>query len=336
MRTTKESLLRLARDTAAINANQDHSIVCIYLTGSLITDDPFLGGTTDVDLFYVHTTKPLFQREIRFLSDDVTLDIAHVEQGVYQQPRQLRTNAWLGPFLCAKPRVLFDTRHWFEFTEASVAAQFYNPENMMDRARPLAVEARRIWMDFHQTKPKVSPQNIEKYLHCLELAGNSIALLSGAPLTLRRFFLDMSVRTQVINRPSIYDDLCAAILPPEVSSIDWSIYLPDWVETLGRVSSLPECPEAISSPRGNYYVRAVESLFEEKPAAAAWIMLNTWTQASVYLKDTEDISVHWKNASEQFLNIESTFDSVMDEADQLLDYVEESLDIFSSENGLSE
>jgi predicted nucleotidyltransferase len=65
MRITKESMLRLARDTAAIRANEDHSIVCIYVTGSVVTEDPFIGGTTDIDLFIVHAGQPVVSREVR-------------------------------------------------------------------------------------------------------------------------------------------------------------------------------------------------------------------------------------------------------------------------------
>ena len=58
MRITKDSMLRLARDTALIKANQDRSIVCAYITGSLLSEDPFIGGSTDIDLFFIHSVKP--------------------------------------------------------------------------------------------------------------------------------------------------------------------------------------------------------------------------------------------------------------------------------------
>jgi hypothetical protein len=148
-------MLRLARDTAAIRANEDHSIVCIYVTGSVVTEEPFIGGTTDIDLFIVHTGQPVVSREVRYLSDDVTLDIAHIDQILFQQPRRLRANAWLGPFLCAKPKVLYDTHHWFEFTEASVAAQFYRPEYALERALPMAAAARQTWMKNHLSRQDI-------------------------------------------------------------------------------------------------------------------------------------------------------------------------------------
>ena len=336
MRTTKETLLRLATDTAAISANQDHSIVCIYLTGSLVTESPFIGGTTDVDLFYVHTNKPAIAREIRYLSDDVTLDIAHVEQSLYQQPRHLRADAWLGPFLCAKPKVLYDTRHWFEFTEASVGAQFYRPEYMLERARPIAAAARQIWMNFHLSPPEIIPSNIAAYLHCIELAGNAIALLSGAPLPLRRFFLDLPLRTQVVKRPDLVRLFSSAILPESQESVDWQKWIPGWVDSLRLAGTSKECPPVISAPRRNYYSKAVDSLIMENPPAAAWIMMQTWNQSAALISNDVKSMDTWREACSSFLQIDGSLDPVMEKIDNLLDLVEETLDIFSSENGLSE
>lgn len=336
MRTTKETLLRLARDTAAISANQDHSIVCIYLTGSLVTENPFIGGTTDVDLFFVHTEKPPVNREIRYLSDDVTLDIAHVEQSLYQLPRHLRADAWLGPFLCAKPKVLYDTRHWFEFTEASVGAQFYRPEYMLERARPLAAEARRIWMDFHLAPPEVVPNYVHQYLRCIELAGNAVSLLSGAPLPLRRFFLDLPVRTKVVKRPDLLELFTSTILPVDSNEVEWNQWISDWVDSLKVAATFKDCPPKLSAPRRNYYSKAVDSLLLDSPAAAAWIMINTWNQSIDLIFNENENADNWREACSAFLQINGSFESALEKVDELLDSVEETLDVFSSENGLTE
>jgi hypothetical protein len=336
MRTTKETLLRLARDTAAICANQDHSIVCIYLTGSLVTETPFIGGTTDVDLFFVHTEMPAQRREIRYLSDDVTLDIAHVSQSLYQLPRHLRADAWLGPFLCAKPKVLYDTRHWFEFTEASVGAQFYRPEYMLERARPMAAESRRIWMDFHLSPPEITPANILEYLHCIEMAGNAIALLSGAPLPLRRFFLDLPLRTQSVKRPDLYDLFSSAIFPESGEKIEWQEWISDWKETLNVAASSKDCPVSLSKSRLNYYTKAVNSLWEEYPAAAALILMHTWNQSASFIPPGIEPMHTWRKVCSAFLQIDGSFDTALDKVDHLLDSVEETLDTFSSDNGLVE
>ncbi len=336
MRITKDSMLRLARDTAAIHANQDRSIVCAYLTGSLLTDDPFIGGTTDIDLFYIHSDRPQKTREIRYLSDDVTLDIAHIEQERFQQPRHLRADAWLGPFLCAKPRVLHDSNHWFEFTEASVAAQFYRPEYMLERARPLAAAARQTWMDFHLAQPEPSPINVMRYLDCLQNAGNAIALLGGPPLTERRFLLAFPDRAEKVNRSDLTTALNGTVLPSKISDLEWTQWITSWEQAMVKAAELPDCPSSMAAPRIRYYTRAVSELSDEKAEAAAWLMIRKWTRAVSLMPADPFIAKSWQQACQVFLQINESFEPVWSRLDSFLDTIEEALDNFASENGLVE
>jgi len=336
MRITKESMLRLARDTALLRANQDRSITCIYLTGSLITDDPFLGGSTDIDLFVIHSDRPAQSREILYLNDDVSLDIAHIEQSRFEQPRHLRADAWLGPFLCAKPRVLYDTQHWFEFTEASVAAQFYRPEHVLERARPMEASARQTWMDFHLAQPEVSPGNVLRYLRTIENAGNAIALMTGTPLSERRFLLALPDRLNKINRGALKKRFDKLILPSPISDLDWTQWITQWEAAIQQMESSGKCPLELSKPRWNYYVKAVTALSVEAPCAAVWILMNTWSQAVSLLPSASPFIKTWQTACASFLNIKDSFIPVWDDLDSLLDGVEESLDGFAAENGLAE
>ena len=72
MRINPEVLNKLARDTAAQRANADRSIVSIYLLGSLLTDEPLLGNTADIDLVCVHSGETPIERtlEIPFPEED--------------------------------------------------------------------------------------------------------------------------------------------------------------------------------------------------------------------------------------------------------------------------
>jgi hypothetical protein len=336
MRITKDSMLRLARDTAAISANQDRSIICIYLTGSVVTEDPFIGGSTDIDLFYVHTNKPEITREIRYLSDDVSLDIAHIEQVRFQQPRHLRADAWLGPFLCAKPKVLYDTQHWFEFTEASVAAQFYRPEYVLERARPLASAARQTWMEFHLVQPEVNPMNILRYLQAVENAGNAIALLSGSALPARRFMMDIDNRLVKVKRSDLIAKFNSLVLPPNMSDLDWTQWITGWEPVMIQAAQMKACPSSMSAPRRNYYTKAVNALSDDRPAAAAWLMLNSWTRAISLLPSESSFQQNWKLACGTFLQVNESFRPIWEQLDDLLDSVEETLDTFVAENGLTE
>ena len=103
MRITRDLLLNLARENAAKLAARDRSVLCIYLVGSLLREDPFLGGVTDIDMVCVHDHTPTAGREIVRINADVHLDVAHLAQSVFEHPRRLRANPWVGGSLDEGP-----------------------------------------------------------------------------------------------------------------------------------------------------------------------------------------------------------------------------------------
>ncbi len=54
-------------------------------------------------------------------------------------------DAGLGYLLINNPMLLHDTQHWFEFIQASVRSQFWQPDNVIQRVRPMVEHARQTW-----------------------------------------------------------------------------------------------------------------------------------------------------------------------------------------------
>ena len=74
MRVTRESLIRIARETVQERAFNDKDVMAAYLTGSLVGEaDPMLGGTADIDLILVHASTPMLKRELVKLTPDFHL-----------------------------------------------------------------------------------------------------------------------------------------------------------------------------------------------------------------------------------------------------------------------
>ncbi|MGB8253336.1 MAG: hypothetical protein WCF08_08970, partial [Anaerolineaceae bacterium] len=96
MHITRDLLINAARDFVTSSVKADRSIAAVYLTGSLLTDTPLLGGTTDIDLVFVHDRLPVVPREIHRFTDEITLDLYHHNQVIYEQPRLLRVDPTLG------------------------------------------------------------------------------------------------------------------------------------------------------------------------------------------------------------------------------------------------
>jgi len=330
MRITRETLMKLARQRADQLARADRGLVCIYLTGSLLTPTPLLGGVTDIDLICVHTEEPPRPREVLRLSDEVHLDLAHYSQSVFHQPRRLRLDPWVGSYLCHNPLLLYETQHWFEFTQASVAAQFDQAETIMQRVRPQADAARQTWFDLQNGEIAPGPGSVWAYLHALETAANALAGLSGPPLTERRLILDYPARAEAIGRPGLAAGLSDLLMAEPVPAETLQTWLEQWQVALTAAGKLETCPTRLQPPRRNYYARAAAAMLADYPAAALWIMLRTWTQVVQILPAALP---DWQAACAQ-LGLED--ESRLGALDAYLDAMEETLDYWAAKRGITE
>jgi hypothetical protein len=129
MNLTRAALIRIAKETVEKSALSDPELVAAYLTGSLRTENPFLGNATDIDIVFVHTGEPKIHREIVPLTPEIHLDIIHNPRSLYDKPRELRVHPWLGPELY-DPLPLYVTRHFFEFIQAGVRDRYHEPVNV--------------------------------------------------------------------------------------------------------------------------------------------------------------------------------------------------------------
>lgn len=334
MRVTRDLLLKAARTAVQQRTMRDKHIVCAYLTGSLIDDLPLLGGTADIDLIFVHAGPPALPREIMRLTPDVHLDFAHHDQSLYNLPRELRLNPWVGSYLVKDPIVLHGTQHWFEFVQATVFSKFYQPENVIGRAQPLAEKARQTWLDFQLDPQEPDGQRIWLYLQALENAANALAVLNGAPLTERRFLLQFPERVSALGYPEMgpaLAELLGARQPDKNTLNNWHS---NWQEALSRCGALSSCPINLLPLRHPYYVRAVEALSQDEPAAALWILLRTWTQATLCTPLPKVMVENWQESLAQIGLTGAAFQDRLNDLDRFLDHVEEIIERWAITNGL--
>lgn len=334
MRITRESLHGIARETAEKFARRNRDLVCIYLTGSLLSDAPLLGGTTDIDLVLVHASTPPYTREVTRLSDEVHLDMTHYPQTVFQQPRHLRRDPWIGANLYQNALQLFDTQHWFEFTQASAGAQFDLPENVIGRARKLETIARQAWLDL-QTQPVSShTEQVRLYLSALENAANSISVIHGAPLTERRFILAFPERAAAIGRPGLAAGLNDLFSGEGLTGEKVELWFEPWKECLRAAGQLENVPPRLAPARFAYYERAAAALNEENPAAAWWLMMRTWTRALTALGNPAVHMEPWEQACQETELAQDAFEHRLTQFDTYLDAVEDTLDDWSNKYGV--
>lgn len=336
MRLTREAMIKIARETAAQRARISRRVICAYLTGSVLGDAPLLGGTGDIDLIIIHDSEPLQPREVVRYSDEVHLDIGHYDQGIFRQPRSLRTSPWLGPFIYEKPIVLFDTQHWFDFMQASTGARFMEPDNVLKRANKLLQEARSLWMNLQVSPPAHPALAVYRYFEALENAGNALASLTGRPLTERRFFLELPQRLHDLNQAELIARLVQLMTvdPPNLDE-NWPSWCQSWTETYRAASRQEEAPARIHPIRQPYYERAIAALWDENPNAALWLLMRTWSLSAGQLAQDAPEYVTWESAAETLQISPSHFSARLQALDDYLDQIEETLEKWARSNGIS-
>ncbi len=282
MRINRDSLIRIARETVQQRTFSDPALVAAYLTGSLRTDNPFLGGATDIDIVFVHAGQPAVRREVIAVSPEVHLDIVHNPRSEYEHPKQLRLHPWLGPQLY-DPLPLHVSQHFFEFVQAGVRDKFYEPANVIARAQTNLLHARQLWGGL-ETFSEPGPALLLSYLKSVSHAANAVAVLNGLPLSERRFLLQFPSLAQAAGKPGLSDPLLAMLGAREVDLEALQACLPAWEQDFTRAAIIPGGDPRLAMPRLNYYLLAFRSLLaSESPHALLWPLLLTWTHAALVL-----------------------------------------------------
>lgn len=333
MRITHETLLKIAQDTVTQEVRAARDVIAAYLCGSLLGSDYLFGGTTDVDLVFIHGSAPPQPRVVVPLSDEIHLDLIHHEQRLYRDARALRVHPWLGPTLNAA-RALYDPRHFLDFVQAGVRGQFERADFTYQRARTAYEEARRLWFTLQTRSGEPSLAEVNTYLEALEHAANAIALLSGPPLSERRFLPLLAQRAAALERPGLYAGLMGLLGAPRAERRALESWVQAWLEGL---KALPEgqAPIPLQPPRWLYYYSALEALLaSEQPANALWPLLRTWVQAAPYLAPQSSPRVALNEALGQLGLSGAAFAERLHALDTYLDTLDETLETWAQANGV--
>ena len=334
MRITRDLLINTAKETVKRATYGSHDLLCVYITGSLVYPEPLIGGSTDIDLVYIHSVDAPVKREIVPLTDEYHLDICHLQQSVFSQPRNLRTDPWIGSFLCHYPIALYDSEHWFEYTQAAVFAHFFQPSNVILRVKPFAESARAGWMSLQTGAQGFDPASLLVYLKAMKSAANAIACLTSVPLTDRRFLLDLPERAQRLSMPGLSAGLVDLIVPVDPIEPNWDAWLADWRTDFTMFQRHQNLPLKYSNGRMAYYEKAIEGLKETNQQAALWILLWTWTEISAMLSPDGSQAFAYQDFCRLLALGSDQHQERVAAMDAYLDVVEESIDRWSLQNGV--
>lgn len=332
MRITREALLRVTQDTVNQRVRSDRTLLAAFLCGSMLGEDYLLGDTTDLDLFYIHSDQVTTPREIIPLTEDIHFDIAHVFQRDFRQTRRLRTHPWLGPTI-NNCRILHDPQHFLDFIQAGVRGQFDRSDFVMIRAQSFFEEARQKWMQLQTELNHSQPEQVGMYLEILYLAGNSVASLTGFPLTERRFLTLYQSRAASINQPGLYPGLLGLLGTPQLRLEE----LPQWLQYFIGAFNLLDgeyLPVELHPGRRKYYQNAIQILLESsQPVNALWLLLTSWTNVIRVLNDGSQGYKEWEDAMTSLELVGKGVELRIQALDLYLDQVEEILEDWAQKSG---
>ena len=334
MRVTRESLIRLAKENAQQRAYANKDIIAAYLTGSLLLEEPLLGGVTDIDLVLVTANDPAVRREIVPLTPDFHLDINFRAKSEYNPPRELRVNPWLG-YEIYDPMLLHESQHFFEFIQASVRAgfEFHEPSLVLQRCRKLLDHGRKIWFDLISVSEVPTPEDVAKYLKSLYHAINVIAELNGPPLPERRLLMLFPSLAERANRPGLSAGLLGLLGANNIDASVLSAWMPEWETTFLEAAKSGKADARIHEGRLNYYKKCFEAMLgNDDSVVMLWPLFNTWTKAAIVL--TEEKREAWLAANKKLGLGNETFAEKVEGLDHYLDELDILLEEFAASHGL--
>ncbi len=332
MRITRDLLLTLARENAAKLAAKDRSLVCVYVIGSLLRADPFLGGVTDIDMVCVHDKEMKQSREIVRINADIHLDVTHLPQSLFDNAHALRSDPWIGNSLDESPLALRDLRHWFDFTRASVTGSLWKPQYVLERVNCFVGRARQTWQLLVDDALPQGLKRSEAYLNTINDAVNGIACISGAPLTTRRLLLELPERAAKLEMPDMTANCISLFTNDAFSEESWAAWVPQWLGAFDAIATNKQVPLDLIPARKNYYWKAASEFAMDHPAAALWIMLRTWTQLAAVLPKSEPPYKEWQ-AFTRALELDGRgLPGRLEGLDALLESVEASVEKWRTEN----
>ncbi len=324
MRLTPEKLRRYAEKFVS-QQTRDLRLLAVYLSGSLLRGQPFLGGAADVDVVLIYNDAPSTEREVAPLPGEAHLDIRRHDRSRYEPARNLRTEPFLGPTLF-RAEALYDPQHFLDFAQAAVRSRFRAPESAIARARTLTQAAREAWFTFDDD---LTPAAFAAYLEAIFRAANAPATLLGYTFSPRRLLLDFPPAAQHWGYPHLTGLLFQTLGAPQATADTLEAAIPPWEAALSAAAASSQPPVELASPRLPYYRRAVAAyLASSTPANALYPLLFTWTLAVQHADEAH--LAPWQ----QFVEALGLAAHRREALDAYLDAQEEALEAWARQRGV--
>jgi hypothetical protein len=270
----RETLLKIARDTAAQRLAARRSLISAYLIGSVAAREPLLGDAADIDLIFIDADDPP-PREIVRLTDQVALDLQYRSKADYAYPKELRVHPWRGPEMC-EPVFLNDPTHFFELAQSSARGQFHRPDHVAARARAFLAWARdELHVGPLPGMEASAPVTLPALCRALLYSANAVITLTGFPAGGRRLVMKLEAAARALARPDLYEAFVAALGGVSIQTRQIAPLLAHWSAAYRAGQSAAD--ELIHPARRAIYERGFQAQMDaDRAVDALWLMLYTW------------------------------------------------------------
>ncbi len=335
MRITKDLLHKYAIETVKQRQRSEPDLHAVYLTGSVLSDNPMLGGTTDIDMVFVHKYQAPVQREVVPLTREVSLDIVHTVQDDYAKHRELRKDPNLGYPLTHYNINLYDTDHWLEFIQSCTNADFQRPDFVLTRVKFFFDQARENWLALNTKSFENHLAWLDFFLASLEAAANAVAGLTGAPLTTRRFMLTLQDRLERLGTPHLMEIFLQLLGFVNIQDEKILAWLTDFENDYDVVLTTGNLPIHLGASRRAYYVDAIRALAESgDPSQAAWPLIRTWLDVHLAAGKSRTKRDAWDRCLDTLGLIQENHTEKTDTFDVYLDQIEIVLEAWANAYGI--
>lgn len=323
MRITRDLLHKLARDTVKQYKRKEPDIHAAYLMGSLLSEEPLLGGTTDIDLMLVHKYLAPVERETAALTPEISVDIYHKTLDDYEPPRQFRQDAWVGYPLTYNHILLYDTDHWLEFLQASVSAEFHRADNVLVRVHRILVSARESWQILSQLSSPSHLACLDQFLNTLLLGADALSGLIGPPLATRRLMMTLNQRLYDLGTPEVWDSFCGLLGCSEDLFTNYTPWINAFEKDLLELAEIESPPVHLAPCRHAYYLQGVRTLaLNENELLPLWPLLRVWLDVQLALPQAGPGYETWQELLSS-LNLTDDFTAAkIKTLDAYLDHIE--------------
>ncbi len=257
---------------------RDLNLLAMYLTGSLLGDEPLFGGITDLDVVCLYNLAPEQTVEVRPLPGGVHLDVRHWPREQVEPPRKLRLDPWLGhEIYYAQP--LYDPQHFLDFVQSGARSRFHHPEVAARRAWNLLEQARSAWANLLQAEP-LTPAQVQSFLETVYTAMHIPATLHGRVLPWRRAAVLWRQEAAAAGHPEWVAGWLQVLAAPGVTVEALRAALTPWAAAWQAARTAAPQDPAFHPAREQYYRAGLTALLaQEPPTQALLLLLATWSWA---------------------------------------------------------